>query len=72
MVTDTIRALILEAHGYKTKVFDFIEEEHTPKNVMIVGTKSNASEIIFKENMEKVNALKEIFGIKEHYLETLI
>lgn len=72
MVTDTIRALILEAHGYKTKVFDFIEEEDTPKNVMIVGTKKNTSESIFKENMEMVNALKELFGIKEHYLETII
>ena len=37
MVTDTIRALVLEAYGYKTKVFDFIEEEDTPKNVLIVS-----------------------------------
>ncbi len=71
MVTDTIRALILEAHGYKTKVFDFIEEEDTPKNVMIVGTRATASENTFTENMEKVKALKELFGIQEHYLETL-
>jgi hypothetical protein len=71
MVTDTIRALILEAHGYKTKVFDFIEEEDTPKNVLIVGTKAISSDIIFKENMEKVRDLKEMFGIKTHYLETL-
>jgi hypothetical protein len=72
MVTDTIRALILEAHGYKTKVFDFIEEENTPKNVLIVGKKSKFSEIIFKENMDKVAALKNMFGIKEHYLETVM
>jgi SAM-dependent methyltransferase len=72
MVTDTIRALILEAHGYKTKVFDFIEEEDTPKNVLIVGTKAIFSDMMFKENMDKVKALKEMFGIKEHYLETLL
>lgn len=71
MVTDTIRALILEAHGYKTKVFDFIEEEDTPKNVLIVGTKAISPDSIFKENMDKVKSLKEMFGIKEHYLETL-
>jgi Methyltransferase domain len=71
MVTDTIRALILEAYGYKTKVFDFIEEEDTPKNVLIVGTNAISSDIIFKENMDRVKALKEMFGIKEHYLETL-
>ncbi len=72
MITDTIRALILEAHGYKTKVFDFIEEENTPKNVLIVGRKSKFSDIGFNDNMEKVAALKKLFGIKEHYLETII
>jgi hypothetical protein len=72
MVTDTIRALILEAHGYKTKVFDFIEEEDTPKNVLIVGRFSSYSQNIFEENMKKVNELKAMFGIKEHYLETVI
>ena len=72
MVTDTIRALMLEAHGYKTKVFDFIEEEDTPKNVLIVGTKSNFSQKIFEENILKIKELKELFGIKEHYLETVI
>ena len=72
MVTDTIRALMLEAHGYKTKVFDFIEEEDTPKNVLIVGTKSNFSQKIFDENILKIKELKALFGIKEHYLETVI
>ena len=72
MVTDTIRALMLEAHGYKTKVFDFIEEEDTPKNVLIVGTKSNFSQKIFDENLLKIKELKTLFGIKKHYLETVI
>ena len=72
MVTDTIRALMLEARGYKTKVFDFIEEEDTPKNVLIVGTKSNFSQKIFDENIFKIKELKELFGIKEHYLETIV
>ena len=72
MVTDTIRSLILEAYGYKTKVFDFIEQEDTPKNVLIVGTKSNFSENNFKENMNKVQELKSLFGIKEHYLEGIV
>ena len=65
-------ALMLEAHGYKTKVFDFIEEEDTPKNVLIVGTKSNFSQKIFDENILKIKELKTLFGINEHYLETVI
>ncbi len=72
IITDTIRALILEAHGYKTKVFDFIEEENTPKNVLIVGKKNISSNVIYKENMEKVAALKTMFGIPHHYLETIV
>ena len=40
MITDTIRALILEYYGYKTQVMEFIEMEHTPKNVLLVGKKS--------------------------------
>jgi hypothetical protein len=72
MITDTIRALVLEAHGYDTKIFDFIEEEDTPKNVMVVGKKNKFSEKTFAENLEKVQALKNIFGIEEHYIETII
>lgn len=72
MVTDTIRALLMEAHGYKTKVFEFIEEEDTPKNVLIVGVKGKQSETLMKENLEKVKALKGLFGIKQHYLEGII
>jgi len=67
-----IRALILEAHGYKTKVFEFIATEHTPKNVLIVGSKiSSRTEAEKQENLQKVAGLKKLFNIKQHYLETL-
>jgi tRNA A58 N-methylase Trm61 len=72
IITDTIRALILEANGYKTKVFEFIATEHTPKNVLIVGTQSGKSEIAKQESMDKVNGLKKLFNIKSHYLEMLL
>ena len=71
IVTDSIRALILEAHGYKTKVFDFIATEHTPKNVLIVGTKTEKTAAAKQENLDKVAGLKKLFLIKDHYLETL-
>jgi tRNA A58 N-methylase Trm61 len=71
IVTDSIRALILEAQGYKTKVFEFIATEHTPKNVLIVGTKTNRTETEKQENLEKIAGLKKLFNIKSHYLETL-
>ncbi len=72
MVTDTIRALILEAFGYKTKVFEFISTEHTPKNVLIVGTKRAVEKNEKEKNLEKVKALKALFNIEQHYLEKLM
>jgi len=37
LVTDGIRALLLEIHGYKASVFEFIASEHTGKNLMIAA-----------------------------------
>jgi SAM-dependent methyltransferase len=71
MVTDTIRALILEKHNYNTKVFEFISNEHTRKNVMLVGTKSSKKADSIKVD-SKITDLKNTFQIDEHYLETLL
>ena len=70
ITTDAIRALLMEANGYKTKVFEFIATEHTPKNVLIVGIKSD--KLADNDSLEKVTALKSLFGIKTHHLETLL
>jgi hypothetical protein len=69
IITDTIRALLMEAHGYKTKVFEFISTEHTPKNVMIVGRKTATSIPISGKLLEEIASLKKMFGIEWHYLE---
>lgn len=37
LATDAYRALFLESKGYKTQVMEFIDMEHTPKNVLIKG-----------------------------------
>lgn len=75
IVTDGIRALLLEANGYKTNVFEFISTEHTAKNVMITavnGSRSTADAGRRQEALKRVAALKEGFGIREHYLEKLL
>jgi len=71
MVTDGIRALILEYFGYKTKVFEFISDAHTPKNVMIVGTKDTRSSIDKNAVLKKIKEAKEYFGIGYHHLEKI-
>lgn len=71
MVTDGIRALVLEYFGYKTKVFEFISDAHTPKNVLIVGTKGKRSEKSQAAALEKIRDAKRFFGIEYHHLERL-
>ncbi len=71
IVTDGLRALLLELSGYKTKVFEFISPEHTSKNIMIVGIKSNQS--VNKEHiLGQIKEIKKLYGINFHYLETLL
>ncbi len=71
MITDTIRALILEYFGYKTQVMEFIEMEHTPKNVLLVGRKTT-KHIKDASIMRQIQDLKQQYGIKEHYLEKVL
>jgi SAM-dependent methyltransferase len=70
MVTDGIRALILEYYGYKTKVFEFISDSHTPKNVMIVGVKGGKPDK--NAILRKIRDAKAYFGIEKHHLETIL
>lgn len=39
LVTDALRAEILEAEGYDTQILEFIDMEHTPKNLLIRAVK---------------------------------
>ena len=71
MITDTIRALILEYFGYKTQVMEFIEMEHTPKNVLLVGRKTSKNTKDPKI-LQQIADLKARYGIKQHYLETVL
>lgn len=71
MVTDSLRALLLEANGYTTKVFEFVSLEHTNKNKMILAVKKNSASSN-KKVLEKIASLKDFYGIKEQCLEQLL
>ena len=71
MITDTIRALILEYFGYKTQVMEFIEMEHTPKNVLLVGKKT-LKKAKDPKIIRQISDLKTRYGIGNHYLETVL
>ncbi|KPB72939.1 class I SAM-dependent methyltransferase [Pseudomonas cannabina] len=71
MVTDSLRALLLEACGYDTKVFEFISLEHTNKNKMILAVK-RAEPVNPALLLARIQELKTFYGITEHCLETLL
>jgi len=39
--TDAIRAELLESKGYRTQILEFIDMEHTPKNLLIRAIKQS-------------------------------
>lgn len=39
-LTDAVRANLLESKGYDTDILEFIDMEHTPKNILIRGVKN--------------------------------
>lgn len=57
IVTDAIRAEILESNGYDTQILEFIDMEHTPKNLLIRGVKKGkkGKKEGYKELIESLN-----------------
>jgi len=70
MVTDGLRALLLEASGYRTKVFEFVSDAHTPKNNLIVAQRGGAGPR--EAALARIAEVKALFGIERHYLEGLL
>ncbi len=69
IITDVIRAGVLEAYGYKTKVMEFIATTHTPKNLLIVASKKSMEPS--SPDSHKISELYqslEDHGIENHYL----
>lgn len=63
MITDAIRANILQYYGYKTQVMEFVDFENSPKNLLIRAELKNNSynEKIKKEIDDEIKQL----GIKQ-------
>ncbi len=72
LFTDGIRAKILNYFGYSTKVVEFISDQHTPKNVMIIAEKSEQIKLHEQSVLAEISAAKQLFGIEQHYLEAAL
>ena len=72
IITDSVRALIMESQGYQARISEFISTEHTPKNLLITGKKVTRKPAEKKKILESIRQIKELYGIKQHYLEGLL
>ena len=61
LMTDAVRANLLEAVGYKTQLLEFIDISHSPKNILIRASKSKVS----KDKKEK--ALLEVDNLIKEF-----
>ena len=62
LMTDAFRADVLELEGYQVQVLEFIDMEHTPKNILIRAVKQNTS-LPFEKKEKLLDSLQTCMGI---------
>jgi hypothetical protein len=74
MLTDTLRALLLQAEGYETQVFEFVALEHTRKNKMILAVRRPEGTTPARRAaaLAEVDELQRFFGFREQALLALL
>ena len=68
LLTDAIRAEVLEDMGYKVELIEFIDFEHSPKNIMIRAEKCGKTS---RRGRECAQRLSERYGFRQSLLELL-
>lgn len=70
-LTDGLRALHLEAVGYQVRMVEFVASEHTPKNLLLSGVRTDPP-TPRPGAAEEIAVLKAYFGIRHHALDGLL
>ena len=63
LMTDSIRANLLEAVGYKTQLLEFIDIAHSPKNILIRASKSKISNEKKEKSLNEVRNIMNTFNL---------
>jgi hypothetical protein len=71
IVTDGLRALLLEMHGYRASVFEFISPEETSKNLMLAAQR-RVQPVDMAPLRGQYRALMEFYGLREQRLAKLL
>lgn len=66
LATDALRAAFLETVSYRTQVIEFIDLEHTPKNLLLRAVRTDHPAPAAKEHYEQ---LKSLLGLSDFELE---
>ncbi|MDO5540265.1 MAG: SAM-dependent methyltransferase [Eubacteriales bacterium] len=53
LLTDAFRANLLEEQGYQVQVLEFIDMEHTPKNILIRGVRKEGASVCENEKLRE-------------------
>ncbi|MGF7059097.1 class I SAM-dependent methyltransferase [Brassicibacter mesophilus] len=67
LITDSLRANVLEILGYSTQMLEFIDMEHTPKNILIRAIKTDK---INEEAIDQYKKFIEFWNIEKPYIES--
>jgi hypothetical protein len=71
MVTDALRALLLEREGYAARVFEFVSLEHTSKNKMILAVRRRQP--VDRAALDaEIESLEGFYGVRGQRLQTLL
>ena len=62
LMTDSVRANLLECMGYKTQLLEFIDIAYSPKNILIRASKNNISKEKKEKSLNEVNNLIRTFN----------
>lgn len=64
LMTDSVRANLLESAGYKTQLLEFIDIAHSPKNILIRASKANISKEKKEKSLVEVQNLMNTFSFE--------
>ena len=71
LMTDSVRANLLEAVGYKTQLLEFIDIAHSPKNILIRASKGKLSKEKKEASLIEVNNLIKEFNFNPTLFQLL-